>query len=195
MLRCYITDRHQAGGPEPLFALIQRALEIGVELIQIREKDWSPRSLSDFVGRVMRLPNPHASLVLVNGRPDVALACGAHGVHISSKDMAPSRLREIAPSRFFIGVSCHSREDMDRALREDADYVFVSPVFRPLSKTDERPTLGLEGLRSMVAGYPIPSFALGGITSETMADCIAAGAPGVAGISLFQKYLLIQDNK
>lgn len=191
MLRCYITCRHQAGGPEALLAFVHRALELGIELIQIREKDWDSRSLLAFTERVLAFPNPHRSLILVNGRADIALAAGAHGVHLPSDAIAPERLRAIAPPRFVIGVSCHSRAAMDRALAEDADYVFLSPVFAPLSKQDQRPLLGLDGLRSAVRGFPIPTFALGGITPETMAACEEAGAPGVAGISLFQRHLLL----
>lgn len=191
VLRCYITDRHQAGGPDALLAFVTRALELGVEVIQIREKDWDARSLTAFTERVLALPNRHHSLIVLNGRADIALATGAHGVHLPSDAIAPERLRAIAPPRFVIGVSCHSRAAMDLALAEDSDYVFLSPVFAPISKDDTRPTLGIEGLREAVKGYPIPTFALGGITPETMADCLEAGAPGVAGISLFQRHLLL----
>ena len=191
MLRCYITDRHQAGGAEALLALVERALQLGVELIQIREKSWSARELSVFVRKVMALENPHGSFVLVNDRADVALACGANGVHLPSNRMAPSALRAIVPERFIVGVSCHSRADILRAQDEDADYVFISPVFAPLSKADSRKPLGLAGFREAIAGVQIPSFALGGITRETMQGCDEAGAPGVAGISLFQQDLLL----
>ena len=190
MLRCYITDSHQAGGSDALFTLIARALEIGVELIQIREKEWSPRTLVEFSRRVLALPNPHRSLVVLNERVDVALACGAH-VHLPSNRMAPAKLRGILPHRFLVGVSCHNREEIVRAQEEDADYVFIAPVFRPLSKTDSREPLGVSGLREAVAGIQIPSFALGGISRDTMNECLGAGAPGVAGISLFQQDLLL----
>lgn len=191
MLRCYITDRHQAGGTEALLALIARALELGVELIQIREKDLSARELSALTRRAMALPNPHRTLVLVNDRIDVALACGAHGVHLPGNRIAPAKLRGILPERFVVGVSCHTREELFRAQEEDADYAFIGPVFRPLSKTDTREPLGLEGLRAAVAGLQIPSFALGGITEETISACAQAGAPSIAGISLFQRNLLL----
>ncbi len=191
MLRCYITDSHQAGGSDALFTLIARALEIGVELIQIREKEWSPRTLVEFSRRVLALPNPHRSLVVLNERVDVGLACGAHGVHLPSNRMAPAKLRGILPHRFLVGVSCHNREEIVRAQEEDADYVFIAPVFRPLSKTDSREPLGVSGLREAVAGIQIPSFALGGISRDTMNECLGAGAPGVAGISLFQQDLLL----
>ena len=192
MLRCYITDRHQAGSAEALLRLVERALSIGVELIQIREKDWKVREIAAFAKAVMALPNPHRTFVLVNDRVDVALACGAHGVHLPSSRIAPAAMRAMLPERFIIGVSCHSREEMWRAQEEDADYVFISPVFAPLSKEDKRPTLGIEGLREAVAGLAIPSFALGGITPETAPLCVEAGAPGVAGISLFQRHWLVE---
>lgn len=190
MLRCYITDRHQAGGLEPLLRLIAAALELGVELIQIREKDLPARELATFTRRVMALPNPHRTLVLVNDRVDVALACGAHGVHLPGNRIAPESLRRMLPERFVIGVSCHSREELFRAQAEDADYVFISPVFQPLSKRDGREPLGIPGLSAAVAGLQIPAFALGGITPEAIPLCAQAGAPGVAGISLFQRDLL-----
>lgn len=190
MLRCYITDRHQAGGLEPLFGLVARALELGVELIQIREKDLSARDLAAFTRRVLALPNPHRSLVILNERVDVALACGAHGAHLPGNRIAPAELRPILPERFILGVSCHTREELFRAQKEDADYTFIGPVFHPLSKADSREPLGVEGLRAAAAGLQIPSFALGGITPETMAVCAQAGVPSVAGISLFQRGLL-----
>jgi len=176
-----------------LLSLIERALVLGIELIQIREKDWDTRSLALFTERVLALPNPHRSLILVNGRADIALGTGAHGVHLPSDAISPKTLRAITPSRFVIGVSCHSRVEMDRALNEDADYVFLSPVFAPLSKQDTRAPLGLDGLRTAVKGFPIPTFALGGVTPKTLADCVAAGAPGVAGITVFQRHLLLTN--
>ncbi len=191
MLRCYITDRHQAGGLEALLKLIERALELGVELIQIREKDLPVRELAAFSHRVMALPNRHQTLVLLNERVDVALAVGAHGVHLPGGCIAPAELRPILPERFVVGVSCHTREELFRAQEEDADYTFISPVASPLSKQDARVPLGMEGLRAAVAGLQIPSFALGGITPEMIAACAEAGVPGVAGISLFQRHLLL----
>ena len=191
MLRCYITDRHQAGGLEALLKLIERALELGVEAIQIREKDLPARELALFTRKVMALPNYAQTRVLVNDRLDVALACGAHGVHLPGGRIAPAELRRILPERFVVGVSCHTREELFRAQEEDADYVFISPVFSPLSKQDTREPLGVEGLRAAIAGLQIPSFALGGITPQTVPVCAGAGVPGIAGISLFQRHLLL----
>jgi thiamine-phosphate pyrophosphorylase len=187
MLRYYITSRHAAGGVGALLRFVQRALEQGVDLIQIREKDLPARDLYQLARAVLALPNPAGARILVNSRADIALAAGTHGVHLPGDSIPPRILRAIVPPGFRIAVSAHNVEEVRRAESEGADVAVFSPVFEPISKAAWGPPQGLERLKEAAAAVSIPVLALGGITEENASSCVEAGAAGVAGISMFQK--------
>lgn len=186
MLRYYITDRRAAGGIEALLGCVEQAVAAGVDRIQIREKDLTGRELCELTRRVVALARGRSTGILVNDRMDIALAAGAHGLHLPANSVAPAVLRDVAPKGFVIGVSTHSMEEALRAEKEGADFVVFGPVFATASKAEYGPPQGVERLREAARAVRIPVLALGGVTEASAAACVAAGAAGIAGISMFQ---------
>lgn len=164
-------------------AIVDRSLQLPVaaQWLQIRDKTLPVRDLLALTRRA--LANP--SKVIVNTRYDVALAAGAHGVHLPSDSPSPARYAAIAPDGFLIGVSCHTVEEAVVAEAEGASYVVFGPVFAPLSKSTGLTPRGLGGLAAAARAVTIPVLALGGITPQRIPECQEAGAAGVAGITLF----------
>jgi len=158
-----------------------RAARDGVDMIQIRAKELSARALAELVRGA--LANARQSKILVNTRTDVALACGAPGVHLPADSIAPETIRRIAPAGFLIGVSCHTINELRAAEREGADFAVYGPVFPSLTKS--LTPIGIDAFREAVAVVQLPVYALGGVTAANAQACMDAGAAGIAGISLF----------
>lgn len=176
---------HITGGLplEEAAAAARRSAAAGAGMIQVREKSLSARELCRWTAAIMEAAR--GAKVLVNTRADVALACGAAGVHLPAGAPPPLAWRAAVPPGFLFGVSCHTLEEVRRAEREGASFAVFAPVFEPLSKTPTMPAQGLDRLAEACRAVRIPVLALGGITWENAALCAARGAAGVAGITLF----------
>jgi thiamine-phosphate pyrophosphorylase len=158
-----------------------RAARDGVEMIQIRAKELPARALAELARHA--IAKAGQSKILVNTRTDIALAIGAHGVHLPSGSIAPSTIRGIAPREFLIGVSCHSIDELRGAEREGADFAVYGPVFPSVTKS--LTPIGIDAFRAAAQSVRLPVYALGGVTLQNAVLCIEAGAAGIAGISLF----------
>ena len=174
MIRCLITNGHLDN--------VAHWIAQGIELVQIRERHLNARELAAFTREVVSIPNPRGTKILVNDRADVAIACGAHGVHLRDGSISPEKC---ARPGFLVTVACHSVNDASRV--SGADFVLLAPIFQPLSKTDSGPALGTGAIIEFTRRSPVPVLALGGITPENARLCTEAGAAGIAGITCFER--------
>ncbi len=181
----YITDRRQLHG-KSLAASIRKALASGVDFIQIREKDLEDRTLFELTRRAVALARGTECRILVNGRADIALAAGAHGVHLPSSGIQIPDIRKWLPSNFLVGVSVHTMNEIRRACQWKPDYLLMGHIFPTKSKAGFGPPVGLDRLRKACSIFPVPILGLGGITPDRIESVLDTGAAGVAGISLFQ---------
>ena len=191
MIRYYITDREALGTTERLLNAARRACVVGVDWIQLREKELSARELEQLAAKILAAINEveQRPKLLIHTRADVALAIGADGVHLASRPQAlmASEVRAIWPGAM-IGVSCHTREEVALAEAHGANFAVFGPVFE---KSGVRNEHGLKRLRDVchrehAARPAMPVLALGGVNAENAALCVEAGAAGVAGIRMFQ---------
>ena len=173
-----ITDSLRDGIPG-LVGRARQAVDGGATMVQLRLPDETPRTLVD-AARALRAALPSVPLV-VNERADVALAAGAHGVHVNFDGIAPASLRRIVPPGFIIGASVGDETESGRAV--DADYVGIGPVFAAPGSTSAGGVIGLARFSEIARRCGIPAVAIGGISTANVASVIASGATGVAVIS------------
>jgi len=153
----------------------------GVDAVQLREKDLPAGELLR-LARVLRERLPPHVILLVNDRADVALACGAHGVHLPEAGLPVATARHLVGEEMLVGRSVHSPSEALRAQEEGADYVVVGPVY-PTRSHPGHPGAGPALVREVAQALRIPVLAIGGIDEARVAEVVRAGAAGVAVIS------------
>jgi thiamine-phosphate pyrophosphorylase len=188
---CLVTDRRRLAAAGAAFSVaraclvaqIRYAVDAGIDLIQVRERDLETGELAALVTELLAVTRATPTRIVVNDRIDVALACGADGVHLRGDSIPIAAARRLAPPGFLIGRSVHGVDEAVAAA--GADYLIAGTVFASASKPAQTQWLGIEGLRSIATAVDLPVLAIGGIAGDRIGDVAQAGAAGLAAIGLF----------
>jgi thiamine-phosphate pyrophosphorylase len=182
-MRLYLVTDQSSAGERTLMDVVAAAVQGGVTCVQLREKQLNTR---DFLAQAMMLKTllaPHDIPLVINDRIDVALACGAQGVHLGQSDMPVLKARQLLPPEVFIGWSVETMEDVARSASLPVDYLGVSPIHATPTKTDTQKPWGLDGLRQVRSATALPLVAIGGIHAANARAVLLAGADGLAVVS------------
>ena len=163
----------------PLEHLVREALEGGVDIVQLREKNADDGRIVAAGRAVSSICRERGALFFLNDRPDLAAACAADGVHVGQDDAAPADVRRRVGPDVLIGLSTHSAAQIAAAQRSAADYLGVGPVF-PTATKPEAAAVGVELVRHAAANARKPFFAIGGIDATNAPAVVAAGARRLA---------------
>ena len=188
-----MTDGRRLAGPGidgPTFrdCLLQQvafAVEAGVDVVQIRERNLATRDLVELVERSVALARGSATRIVVNDRLDVALACRAAGVHLRGDSPGPAVVRRAVPDGFLVGRSVHGLEEACQVAPQ-VDYLIAGTVWATESKPHPLRMLGLAGLAAIAAAVNVPVLAIGGMQVGRIGAIADSGAAGIAGIGVFQ---------
>lgn len=167
---------HHGCGPA-----IREAVAAGVCIVQIREKEMSDRQLLEHGRRAREWTREAGAILIMNDRPDLAVAIDADGVHVGQDELPVREVRQIVGSRRLIGVSTHNIEQARQAVLDGADYIGVGPTFTTATKQfAEEEYAGLDFVKQVAAEITLPWFAIGGINAENLPEVLQAGATRVA---------------
>jgi len=186
---CLVTDRRRlsskADDIDRLVDFVAAAARAGIDLIQIRERDLDTRRLTALVRRCVEAAEGTSTKVLVNDRADVAVAAGAHGVHLRGDSIAAAAVRSLTGDGALIGRSVHGAHEASAVSGAGGvDYLIFGTLYQSAAKSAGHPVATLDEL-SAACKAGVPVLAIGGITVERAAESARAGAAGIAGIGLF----------
>jgi len=182
-LRLYLVTDPVLCGPRGVFEVCEKALTAGVGFLQLRDKTASTRDLLEQSEALAGLSRAHGCLFVVNDRVDVAMASGAHGVHLGADDIPVASARRLMGPEALIGASVRTPEEALAAWNDGADYLAANIVFHTPTKPDPREPLGLSGVTLLAGATPLPLVAIGGINISNARSVLDAGAAGIAVVS------------
>lgn len=164
---------------QPVEEFLRATIQAGAGMVQLREKHLSDAELVATARRFATACQEYGALFIVNDRVDVALACGADGVHLGQDDLPPTQARRLAGPDLLVGLSTHDREQIDASENEPVDYIAVGPVYATPTKPERAP-VGVELVEYAHKRAKRPFFAIGGIDPNTIVAVTNAGAQRVA---------------
>lgn len=182
-LALYLVTNRKALELEDFFNIIRAAIDGGVRIVQLREKDLSAREMINIGKKLLSVLQPLGIPLIINDRVDVAHVIGADGVHLGQSDLSVEEARIILGEKAIIGLSVESLEQAMVAIDQDVDYLSASPIFHTKTKTDCAKPWGLDGLKQLCAISKHPVIAIGGIDETNAKQIIECGAAGVAVVS------------
>lgn len=178
-----VDQRTAERGGWTVVALAKALLAGGARLLQLRAGAAGSGQLLAWCDEVVAAAQSCGATVIVNDRADIALLSRAGGVHVGQTDLSVAGVRRLLPAGAVVGVSTHSRAEVDGTAREAASYVAVGPVYRTATKEAGREPVGLELVRYAARSQRRPVVAIGGITLERAPEVLAAGAAAVAVVA------------
>lgn len=181
MLLYAVTDRAWTGA-QTLYQQVERALKGGVTCVQLREKDLPEAEFLAEAREIGALCRSCGVPFIINDNVEIALACGADGVHVGQSDMEAGRVRAAVGEGMMIGVSARTVEEALAAQRAGADYLGVGAVFSTSTKLDAE-AVSRQTLKDICAAVDIPVTAIGGINQDNILELSGTGIDGVALVS------------
>lgn len=182
-LSLYLVTDRSLSLDRSLEYVVKEAVEGGVTIVQLREKDCSSAEFYHLAISLKNLLKPYNVPLIINDRLDIALACDAEGLHIGQSDLPYSIARKLMGNNKIIGLSVESVENAIEANKLDVDYIGISPVFDTNTKTDTARALGIEGVKEIAKISVHPCVGIGGINQHNTKDILEAGADGVSVVS------------
>jgi thiamine-phosphate pyrophosphorylase len=172
--RVYFVCEALPHGQDPE-AMLNAAMAPGAGMVELRDRD-QPKAVIERSGRTFRrLANTYSALFIVNDDPYLAMELGADGVHVGQDDIDPAEARRIMGPDAIVGLSTHSREQIEAAATIPIDYISVGPIWETPTK-EGRPATGLDLIRTASEVATVPWFAIGGIDESNVKEVVAAGA-------------------
>lgn len=181
MLLYAVTDRRWCG-KQTLFEQIKDAIDGGITCLQLREKGLDSGSFLSEANDIKELCRQNGVPFIINDNVQVAIDCGADGVHIGQEDMEASKVRKLIGDNMLLGVSAQTVEQAKKAEADGADYLGVGAVFSTSTKTDAA-DVSLDTLKNICDAVNIPVVAIGGINAGNISKLAGTGIDGAALVS------------